>query len=54
MCCLLGKRWVPVDIPITTLKPESAGKRGRSGGSGNIDVAGRDGRISGDSLFHKN
>jgi hypothetical protein len=32
---ILGKRWVPVDIPITTLKPESVGKRGRNGRPGN-------------------
>ena len=42
----LGKRWVPVDIPITTLKPEHSGKRGRNVASGNIDVA-RDGKLIG-------
>ena len=44
-CCyililyVLVKRWVPVDIPITTLKPEAAGKRDRNGGSGNLEGA---------------
>ena len=42
----LGKRWVPVDIPITTLKPEHSGKRGRNVASGNIDVV-RDGKLIG-------
>ena len=37
---------MPVDIPITTLKPEHSGKRGRNVASGNIDVA-RDGKLIG-------
>ena len=43
---IIGKRWVPVDIPITTLKPESVGKRGRNGGHGNTATS-KEGRNSG-------